>query len=360
LAASLATAVNNQQAHGLDLNGNLGQALFSVPGPTVLASSTNTGTGTLNTTVTSASALVPDNFTVTRTASGYQATDLATGEMTALGNGPTLSYDGMTLSVSGTVNVGDSFEIEPTALAAQNLAVATTNPDLIAAASPYVATAGALTSAGAVVNQNAGNVQASIGATLPNGSLPAGTVIVPPGDFGQQLSVKFTSATTFNVLTSGGATVASGNFSASSGAQIAIEYPPGSASGDAVTITLAPGNAASGDSFVLSPAGPGNNGNIGAMAALSAGNIVSGQSLSNYYAQLVSSIGNQGQEAQVASQTSQGVLTSAQNIQQSISGVNLDEQAALLVSYQQAYQASAQIIAITQTLFAGLISAMQA
>jgi flagellar hook-associated protein 1 FlgK len=95
------------------------------------------------------------------------------------------------------------------------------------------------------------------------------------------------------------------------------------------------------------------------MASLANGNVIAGQTLSDYYAQLVASIGNQGQEAQVASQASQGVLTSAQNIQQSISGVNLDEQAALLVSYQQAYQASAQIIATTQSLFTGLIAAIQ-
>jgi len=95
------------------------------------------------------------------------------------------------------------------------------------------------------------------------------------------------------------------------------------------------------------------------MAALSSQNLVSGTSLSDYYAQLVSGIGNQGQEAQVTSEASQGVLTSATAIQLSISGVNLDEQASLLVSYQQAYQAAAQIIATTQTLFSGLILAMQ-
>jgi flagellar hook-associated protein 1 len=359
LAASLATAVNDQQAQGLDLNGNLGQAMFTVASPLVFTSSANTGTGSLGATIASTSALVPDNFTVTLTASGYQATDLATGQVTSLGSGPTLSYHGMTLAVSGAVNVGDSFEVEPTATTAQDLAVAITNPNLIAAASPYVATAGALTSAGAIADTNVGNVQATIGATVPNGSLSAGTVIVPPADFGQQLSIAFTSATTFNVLSSGGGTIASGSFSPTSGAQIAIEYPAGGASGEAITVSLSPGNAAAGDGFVVSPAGPGNNGNISAIAAIDGQNIASGESLSDYYAQLVSSIGNQGQEAEVASQASQGVLSSATSIQQSISGVNLDEQAALLVSYQQAYQAAAQIIGTTQTLFTGLITAMQ-
>lgn len=359
MAASFASAVNNQQSQGIDLNGNLGKAIFTLSGPTVFASSANTGTGTINATVASASALVPDNFIVTNTASGYQATDLTTGQVTSLGSGPNFTYDGLSMAVSGNVNVGDSFEVEPTALAAQSLGVAFNNPNLIAAASPYVATAGATTSAGTIVDQNVGNVGATFGATTSNGSLTAGTVIVPPADFGQQLSIQFTSATTFNVLSSGGGTIASGSFSPTSGAQIAIEYPSGAASGQAITVSLSAGNAAKGDSFVLSPAGAGNNGNISALASISGQNVLSGQSLTDYYAQLVASIGNQGQEAEVASDASQGVLTSAQNIQQSISGVNLDEEAALLVSYQQAYQASAQIIATTQSLFTGLINAVQ-
>lgn len=360
LAASFATAVNNQQAQGLDLNGNLGTAMFNVPGPTVYTSSANTGSGSISASISNTGTLVPDNFIVTKTSSGYQATDLSTGQVTSLGSGSTFSYHGMTLTVSGTVNNGDSFEVEPTATTAQDMSVAISNPNLIAAASPYVATAGALTSAGTITDNNAGNVQATIGSTVQNGSLPPGTVIVPSSDFGQQLSIQFTSATTFNVVSSGGATIASGSFSPTSGAQIALEYPAGAASGEAITVSLSPGNAATGDDFVLSLAGSGNNGNISAMAAIDGQNVISGESLSDYYAQLVSAIGNQGQEAQVASQASQSVLTSAQNIQQSISGVNLDEQATLLVSYQQAYQAAAQIISTAQSLFAGLISAIQA
>jgi hypothetical protein len=54
------------------------------------------------------------------------------------------------------------------------------------------------------------------------------------------------------------------------------------------------------------------------------------------------------------------VLSQVQSVQQSISGVNLDEQAADLVSYQQAYQASAQVIASAQDLFQSLITALQA
>jgi flagellar hook-associated protein 1 len=359
LATSIADAINGQQAQGLDLNGGFGQALFTVSNPTVYAATGNTGTGTLNVTVTSAAALSPDNFIVTRTASGFDATDLTTGQVTALGSGSSFTLDGMSIAVSGTLNVGDSFEIAPTANAAQNLGVATTDPNAIAAASPYVVTAGVMTGGGTIQNQNAGNVTASVAGAVASGSLPAGTVVIPATDFGQNLTIKFTSPTSFNVLSSGGATIASGSFSAASGAEIAVAYPSPGPTVDAVTIELSPGTAASGDSFVLTPGGPGSNGNIAAMASLASANLVSGQSFSDFYAGTVTKIGNQGQEAQIASQASQGVLTSAQATQQSISGVNLDQQAALLVSYQQAYQASAQLIAAAQTLFNSLITAVQ-
>ena len=53
------------------------------------------------------------------------------------------------------------------------------------------------------------------------------------------------------------------------------------------------------------------------------------------------------------------VNTQAQQAVQSTSGVNLDEEAANLVQYQQAYQAAAQVINVSSTLFQSLITAVQ-
>ena len=53
------------------------------------------------------------------------------------------------------------------------------------------------------------------------------------------------------------------------------------------------------------------------------------------------------------------MLTDASNAQQSVSGVNLDEEAANLVQYQQAYQAAAQVINVSSTLFKSLLNAVQ-
>jgi len=350
IAAALAAAVNTQQSLGLDLNGALGGALFSVGGPTVLADQSNTGSGTLTASIANTNAFTPDDFIVAKTASGFEATNTATGQVTALGNGPTFSLDGMTLAVSGTINVGDSFEVAPTATAAQTLAVTTTNPSAIAAASPYVATAGS----------NLGNVTASAFSAAASGSLPAGTAIVPASEFGQNLTIKFTSATTFNVLTAGNVVIASGSFSGVTGATVAIAYPSAAPAGEVTEVALSAGTPATGDTFSLTPGGVASNGNIAAMTNLAGDNLLSGQTLSSAYGSLVGQVGSAGQAANFSAQAALGVLSQVQSVQQSISGVNLDQQAADLVMYQQAYQASAQVIASAQTLFSSLLTAIQA
>lgn len=186
-------------------------------------------------------------------------------------------------------------------------------------------------------------------------------MIVPASYFGQNLSVKFTSATSFNVLSAGNAVIASSSFSAGNGTTIAVAYPsPPAPAGEVAEFTLSAGTPAAGDSFSLAPGGINSNGNVLAMTSLASQNIISGQSLSSAYSTLVGQVGSVGQTARFNAQTAQGVMSQIQAVQQSISGVNLDEQAADLVTYQQAYQAAAQIIASAQALFQTLLTAVQA
>jgi len=206
---------------------------------------------------------------------------------------------------------------------------------------------------------NLGNVTAGAFSAAASGSLAAGSVIVPASYFGQNLTVKFTSPTTFNVLSAGNTVIASGSFSAAGGAEIAVAYPNSTPAGQVAAVTLSPGTPAAGDTFSLTPGGVGSNGNIVAMSNLATQNVLSGQTLSGAYASLVGQVGSAGQAANFSAQTAQGVLNQVQSVQQSISGVNLDEQAADLISYQQAYQASAQVIASAQTLFQSLLTALQ-
>lgn len=350
LAAGVAAAINNQQSLGLDQNGNLGGQLFSAAGPAVYASQSNVGSGALSAAISDPNNFTPGDFVVTKTATRFEANNPATGQVSDLGNGPTLTFNGVTIAVSGVVQTGDSFEIEPTASTAQTLTTAISDPSAIAAASLYVSTPG----------NNTGNVQATTGSPVAATTLPAGAILVPASQFGQPLTVQFTSSSNFNVLSSSNSVIASGSLSPTSGAEIAIGYPASGSAGDVATISLSAGTAAVGDSFVLTPGGPGSNGNIVALAGLANQSLVSGQTFDNYYSGLVTNIGSRGQDAQVAAQTTQAVLTQTQNTQQSLSGVNLDQQAADLVSYQQAYQAAAKVIATAQTLFQSLLAAVAA
>jgi flagellar hook-associated protein 1 FlgK len=65
------------------------------------------------------------------------------------------------------------------------------------------------------------------------------------------------------------------------------------------------------------------------------------------------------QAAQSSSSAQQTLLNQAKGAREGLAGVNLDEEAANLIRFQQAYQASAQSIAIAKSLFDSLIGAVR-
>lgn len=78
--------------------------------------------------------------------------------------------------------------------------------------------------------------------------------------------------------------------------------------------------------------------------------------LGTAYSQMVSTIGNQSRTAQVNEATQKALLSQASDARDSLSGVNLDEEAANLVRYQQAYQAAGRVMSIAQRLFDEVLS----
>ena len=82
-------------------------------------------------------------------------------------------------------------------------------------------------------------------------------------------------------------------------------------------------------------------------------------SVGSAYSQLVSRVGSAGAVAQDDQTTQKAVYMQAMASQQSVAGVNLDEEAANLVRFQQAYQASAQVISTANTLFNSLLGAVR-
>src|SRR6185437_10263790 len=129
------------------------------------------------------------------------------------------------------------------------------------------------------------------------------------------------------------------------------------------TVTLS-GTPASGDTFTVGPAGTLNVGdNSNAFALIDTLNSLTMNggttSLSNVANNLVSQIGVTTQQAQANASAQKAVNQSATDARNNLSGVNLDEEAAKMVQYQQAYQACAQMIQVSGTMFNSLITAIQ-
>ncbi len=369
IADGLAAAINSQQAQGLDLNGQFGAALFQAGPVQVLANSANTGSAVISGSVVDANALTTADYRLNYDGSNWSVTNLSTGQPVSgatvgvSGSATVLSFDGVQVNVSGA-QAGNSFEVQPTRYGALNFQSVLTDPTQIAAASPYVSSAGQMLS-GSLVNTNLGNLALSAGQYSATSG--AGALVISGASVPTPLQVTLTSggasgAVGFQVTQSGSATVlASGSLSlGGSGQVLSIPYannPPGGY----WNVTLAGSTAVSGDAFTLSPASGGNGGNAQAMAALQTAKTLEGgsNSLEGAYSQLVSQVATQGNQAQSALSAASAVAAQASAAQQSVSGVNLDEEATRLIQYQQAYQAAAKAIQVGNSLFTSLLQAVQ-
>ena len=338
-AIALASSVNGQQAAGLDLNGNQGGAIFNLPSPQVTGAGTNTGNATVDASIGDVGALTGSDYVLRYTGgatppatNGWTLTTSA-GQSVALTANPdgTLSADGLNFAVSGTAQVGDSYQVLPTRGAATGLAVTMTDPSGIAAAAALKADAASGNTGSATVGsigvQDSGDANLFAGAT-----------------------VAFTSGTAYTI-TDGAGNTTTGTYT--SGTPITFD-------GWSLTLT---GTPAAGDSFAVAKNSDGlsDNSNALDLAALADQGVLDGgkTSVVRSYAELTNQIGTAGSAASSNLSTQTSLYNQAVSEQQSVAGVNLDEEAANLIKYQQAYQASAQVISTAQTLFTSLISAIQ-
>jgi flagellar hook-associated protein 1 len=336
-AIALASSVNAQQADGLNLNGQQGQAIFSVGSPTVFASSNNTGSASVSASISDVSQLTTSDYILTYTGSGtgtngwsLSTTSGQSVALTANSNG-TLSADGLTFSVSGTAQTGDSYEIEPTRNGATSLSVSMTDPSGIAAAAALTATASTSNTGtgtvGSISVTNSSNANLLSGATVTFGAGGAYTITDGAGN------------TTTGTYTAG---------------------QPITADGWSLSLS---GTPASGDSFTVAAntGGLNDNSNALSLAALSDTGVLDGgkTSVVTSYANLTTQVGEAGSQASTELTTQTNLYNEAETNQQNLAGVNLNTEAASLVQYQQAYQASAQVISTAQQLFTSLITAIQ-
>jgi flagellar hook-associated protein 1 FlgK len=340
IAASFAAQMNQQNEQGIDQNGNPGGPLFSIGAPTVYANTRNTGTAQLGVSFADPTQPTSADYTLAFDGTNYSLSDRATGQV--LGTSTTLADVGKSIGLdlsttSGTMAKGDSFTIEPTRGVLSSFAVSNTSPAAIAAASPAVTSK---------PSTNAGTGQISAATVSTGYSIPTNVTLTykagPPTTFTSNVDVIVNGST----ITAGTA--------------IPYDNTKGLtfATATDVSATIS-GTPSDGDTFNLNKntSGTTDGSNALAMANLGSKKSLNGgtDTLTSAYGNFVNAVGNVTVQLQTASTSQTAVLNQVTAAQQSVSGVNLNEEAANLIQYQQLYQANSKVIQTASTLFQTLL-----
>lgn len=366
VALGIAVDVNRQHQQGMDLNDQLGGLVFTDQNDSVLSALRSRAANDNDPTSTGVVRVLINDPSVLQTTT-YQLDILAGGawqlirnsDTSLVASGPALidnlvTIDGFTLDLNltdippGNFVVGDSFLIEPTHRGAASIGRQIERPEELALAQPVRANAqlGNIGN-GTVIGSNTFDVSTPLFATP--------TQLSPP------LEIRFTSATTFDVLDANTAALIVGG----------LPYTPGVSNtlfsinsidpdyfGFQVTIS---GDPVAGDSFRIdyNNGGSSDNRNGLALAKLQiADSLVNGST--NYqgaYGQLVSFIGSETRQARINTEAGEAALAQTKKTRDEVSGVNLDEEAANLIRFEQAYNASAQVISVARSLIDSLLDA---
>jgi flagellar hook-associated protein 1 FlgK len=356
MALGLGTLFNEQHQLGMDLNGALGKDFFYLPdyltpdgnGAQMLlevqtggtpASISNIDVAELDTADFEVSTADGINWTIYNRETGATSTKTAPGNLLTFGG---LNDVAIEMDVTGAA-ANDSYIVRPTRIVGRAIDVQILDGREVAAASPVSVSEGVQT----------GTAEVSSYGLLTRD--PANTLLAAP------VTLTFsTPPDQFN-------------------------YPGGPAaytSGQEMTITIAGlgdfgltinGSPAAGDTFILdtnsdntgNPIGIGDNRNALRLAALQTAKTMRNDSTTsanptssfvNLYSSLIGEVGAETRQALISSNTQARLKEQAETALDEVVGVNLDEEAAKLVSFQQAYQASAQVIRVSNQLFDSLLN----
>ena len=366
VAATLSLTFNAQHALGQDL---LGKAVadtgfvgkfFTIPDPKIIANSKNTGAGALAATFATPTApSAPDysgNFSTKLTNSSYQVQFVdAAGNysITRLSDNYTFpagttNFDGVDLSVTTSGASGDKFVIKPVTEIGRNIDISTqiaADPRLIAAAAPMKVTPLQSNTGSMTVSQGIAGVGYNNPSVLPL-TLTATTATLLTGLSGttawraEYADGTFATGTGGGISTNNGAPLAKISFS-----NMSFDVNGTTALGDKFTFERNVGGVQDGRNAVL-------------FAKLQTQNTVADgtATFQSAYARLVADNGIRTREAKVQLDAQGAILDQAQAARDSLSAVNLDEEAANMIRFQQAYQASSKILEIGSKLFDTILS----
>ena len=329
LIGSMAWSMNQIQTSGTDVQGNAAAPLFAVGAPSVKNAATNTGSAVLNVGVSDGTALQASDYQVNFTAGQYNVIRLKDQSTSSFASLPA-QIDGLSLNLaSGAASNGDSFLIRSASAFTAGFKANLTQPSQLAA----------------------GLAMTAVPAAANTGTLGVGTFAVQAGGVSNRapVTLSFTSALSFDVVGSGTGNPSALTFTAGG----AISF-----NGWSVSLN---GNPKPGDVITISPvAQPGaDNRNAQRMLGLFSQAQSGGTTFTGNYANLVSEVGIMAKSSNDSFTLSSGLQANAEAAQSSVSGVNLDEEAARMIQFQQAYQAAAKLIATGQRMFEALMDSMR-
>lgn len=330
LAVAVGSSINDAQAAGTDIYGDAGADLFSMDPPTVSAHASNTGTATLQASVADIGQLDGANVLLRFDGTAWSASNADTGTALTLtgtgASGDPLVVNGVEVDVSGAAAAGDRFLLRPTDSSAGTLQLAVGDPGLVAAARAVQ---------GSADLDNVGNATVSDLTVTDSGNAALRNTS----------TIEFTDSDQYTIDGAGPYTYSPGDAISANGWSFELDGAP-----------------AAGDVFTIAATGPGSsdNANMLNMAVLDEAKLLSSGtvSLNGAVSSFTTTVASAAAQSNYAYESEQTIHNQAVAARDAVSGVNLDEEAADLIKYQQAYQAAAKIIASADNVFQTLLQAV--
>lgn len=331
LATAFVDAFNAQHREGVDYFGDLGGDLFAATPPQVDARIGNAGSGSFAATVADVGALDGEPIELVFDGAAWSATTARTGRtLTLAGSGTAgdpFMVGGVALVLSGSAVANDAFLLRPTSAASGGVQVRITDANRLAAQLP-------VRSSAAVGNLGSARIGAPEVLDAANPNLRA------------TVQIQFTDASNYTIDGAGPFPYVQGAPIERNGWRISIQGP-----------------AVAGDTFSIDATPPrsSDNGNARLLAGLGNVGLLDGGNLSLVadIAGLSAQAGSAARRAGLAAEAQSTIQAQIEAEREGISGVSLDEEAANLVRFQQAYQAAAQIVSVADTVFQSLLAAVR-
>ncbi len=363
LALAVSDQVNSQQTQGLDLKGQVGEALFgnynapSLMGLRATPFNSNTSAADASLRITDTGNLTTSDYRLEFDGTNYSArrlSDNASISVTQNAGPPAyLSFadssgkdQGFQVAISGTPNAGDRFSLQPTRRGATDIKAVLDQADQLAFAAPVRAQSNLQNGGTGVISQP--SATGTVSMTSLKAALSA------------DITLTYTNGTPPTITGPGVTQISPAAFTPGQTNELAIEID-----GVSFSVTVS-GRPQDGDTFTIgfNQNGVSDNRNALKMVDLQTQQTLgvdpsvpgSGKSFTDGYGELVERVGTLTAQARMDSEATGAILKQATDNRDSLSAVNLDEEAANLIKFEQYYNASAQIIQVARTMFDTLIS----